>query len=290
MTPSMLGRTGSVGFVVAAALGASIALAAEPGGKKDAFMWKVKPLAQDFVKIFESPSPKTVYCYSPGLARCPSGRLVATMDMGGRGVGKLPGVKRGKILWRGKVFTSDDHGKTWTHRTNFPFCHARPFVAGDSLYVLGHRGDLMVMRSDDWGETWSEPATLTKGQNWHQAPCNVHYANGCVYLVMERRATKVIRTWPVGELAPVLMRGKTGEDLTKRENWTFASELIFREVVGGDDVDYFGVPFFKVDPTKGRMVATRRGCAPMGWLETNVVQFVDPDHYWFDPKGKTFHL
>ena len=28
----------------------------------------------------------------------------------------------------------------------------------------------------------------------------------------------------------------------------------------------------------------------MGWLETNVVQIVDPDHYWYDPKGKTFHL
>jgi hypothetical protein len=28
----------------------------------------------------------------------------------------------------------------------------------------------------------------------------------------------------------------------------------------------------------------------MGWLETNVVQFTDPDHVWFDPAGRTFHL
>lgn len=30
--------------------------------------------------------------------------------------------------------------------------------------------------------------------------------------------------------------------------------------------------------------------APVGWLETNVVQFVDPDHVWFDPAGRTFHF
>lgn len=30
--------------------------------------------------------------------------------------------------------------------------------------------------------------------------------------------------------------------------------------------------------------------ADPGWLETNVVQFVDPDHVWFDPAGRTFHL
>jgi len=29
---------------------------------------------------------------------------------------------------------------------------------------------------------------------------------------------------------------------------------------------------------------------PPGWLETNVVQFTDPDHLWYDPTGRTFHL
>ena len=30
--------------------------------------------------------------------------------------------------------------------------------------------------------------------------------------------------------------------------------------------------------------------APPGWLETNIVQFTDPDHVWYDPQGRTFHL
>jgi len=176
----------------------------------------------------------------------------------------------------------------------FPFLHARPFVAGKSLYVLGHAGDLRLIRSDDHGETWGAPAQLTEGQSWHQSACNVWYANGCVYLVMERRVTNRIKGWPVGELAPVLLRAKVDSDLTKRASWTFASELSFHDTIPqietDPDIDFFGVPFFSSAYPKGAMPAPRRDSAPIGWLETNVIQFTDPDHVWFDPKGKTFHL
>ena len=49
------------------------------------------------------------------------------------------------------------------------------------------------IRSDDDGVTWTTAAKLTEGQSWHQSACNVHYANGCVYLVMERRVTGTSR-------------------------------------------------------------------------------------------------
>jgi len=259
---------------------------------------RIPPLADDFVTVFESPDPQRIYCYSPGLARLPSARLVATLDLGGPGAADLPGPKamRGTDAgcWQGKVFTSDDRGATWTHRADFPFMHARPFAAGKSLYVLGHAGDLTIMRSNDAGETFSPPARLTQGQSWHQAPANVHYANGCVYLVMERRVTRDIGTWPIGEMAPVLMRARLGDDLTRRASWTFASELSFRDVVPNAEtdpaLDYFGVPFFKAPYPGGADAAPGRNCAPLGWLETNVVQFTDPNHYWHDPQGRTFHL
>lgn len=255
-------------------------------GTAPAFSQAVRPLAQEHVVVYESPDPAGIYCYTPGIARLESGRLVATMDRGG------PGLKKGEP--QGKVFTSDDRGKTWTHRTNFPFLHARPFAAGKSVYVLGQAGDLMVIRSDDGGVTWSVPAKLTEGQHWHQSACNVHDANGCVYLVMERRVTGDIKSWAVGEMAPVLMRGKLGANLTLRENWTFASELSFRNTIPNVEkdpaIDFFGVPFFPAPYPRGSLPAPRRNCAPIGWLETNVVQFKDPDHFWFDPKGRTFHL
>ena len=258
----------------------------------------VRPLADDYVTVCESPDPERIFCYSPGLARLPSGRLVATTDWGGPGVADLGGPK-GEIpesagLWQGRIYTSDDRGKSWTLRAFYPFMHARPFVAGDSLYVLGHARDLMVVRSEDGGESWSAPTRLTEGQYWHQAPCNVHYAHGCVYLVMERRVTDEIRGWYVGELAPVLMRAPVAADLTRHEAWTFASELVFRDVMPGarraPEIDSFGVPFWEAPYPAGSVVAPGRACAPIGWLETNVVQFVDPDHLWTDPTGRTFHL
>jgi len=255
----------------------------------------MEPLASDFVEVFRSPHPETVYAYSPGIARLPGGRLVVTMDLGGPGVERrlegVKGKKKGRDRsWQGKIFTSDDGGETWDHRANYPFLHARPFLAGDSLYVLGQADDLKVIRSQDDGESWTEPRKLTEGQSWHQAPSNVHYANGCVYLVMERRVYTDVQGWNVNGTAPVLMRGDVEKDLCERENWTFASELPFREAVEVDQLDYFGVPFFSMEPKKGIEVAPGRGMAPIGWLETNVVQFRDSDHYWYDPQGKTFHL
>ena len=268
----------------------------------------VRPLANEFVTVCESPDPESVYCYSPGLVVLPNPegctegppRYVATMDQGGPGVRDIAGPKfecpSTQSPWQGQVYTSDDRGETWTRRAQFPFLHARPFVAGESVYVLGQAGDLMVIRSDDRGQTWSEPAPLTDGQRWHQAPSNVWYASGCVYLVMEVRIANGIRGWNIGENAPVLMRGRVDRDLTQRENWTFASVLPFYQVIDNTDdcpqLDWHGIPFFRCPYPAGGNAddVPGRNCAPIGWLETNVVQFLDPDHRWHDPSGKTFHL
>ena len=256
-------------------------------------MKKITPLADDYVRIFESPYPKDVYTYSPGIAVLESGRIVATLDMGGAGMDKMDGPKgiRYGSPVQGKVFISDDKGETWKHTVDFPYHHARPFAAGKSLYVLGQAEDLMIIRSDDDGETWSEPSVLTKGEDWHQAPANVHYANGNVYLVMERRPPHDCKAWGVSVIAPVLMRANVESDLTKRDSWTFASEMVFRDVIDEHELDYFGVPFYKIDSMqRGLMVAPGRYCAPVGWLESNVVQFVDDEHIWNDPAGHTFHI
>ena len=43
----------------------------------------IRPLAADYVTVFESPDPARVFAYSPGIVRLESGRLVATLDLGG---------------------------------------------------------------------------------------------------------------------------------------------------------------------------------------------------------------
>ena len=80
----------------------------------------------------------------------------------------------------------------------------------------------------------------------------------------------------------------------RRESWTFASELSFRDVVpqaeSEPQLDWFGVPLWPCPYPHGSTPAPGRNCAPIGWLESNVVQFVDPDHLWHDPAGRTLHL
>lgn len=262
---------------------------------------RIQELAPDYVKVYESPDPECIYAYSPGIAVLPGGRIIATLDLSGPGIETIPGPKRviewGR-LWFGKVFASDDGGQSWIHKTDFPFMHARPFVAGNALYVIGHCNDLVIMRSDDGGESWGEPVPLTDGQVWHQAPCNVHYAKGNVYLVMERITHPGVKELRTHKMAPVLMRGSLSVDLTRRESWTFASELTMQEALSGKECDLFGVPFFpekqmdspspaaQPDP----IMPKRKEMYPRGWLETNVVQIIDDRHYLYDPAGRTFHL
>lgn len=241
--------------------------------------------------IWESPDAAKVFAYSPGLTRLPSGRLVATMEQGGPGAKELPVRQEGKIRWKGRVYTSDDHGATWTFRAEMPLGHARPFFAGDALYIIGHQGKLGIVRSEDHGETWSDPAWLSKKPGWHQAPCNVHYTRGRVYLVMERKTDPDYKVWPVSVLAPVLMSADVTADLTKPESWTFSNELSFRDAVAeAGKPNLLGVPFFPTGLLDMFSLKDKRGMADIGWLETNVVQFTDPDHVWFDPSGRTFHL
>lgn len=210
------------------------------------------------------------------------------MDFGGSGVCRLEGAVadpsgKKEFFVLGRVFISDNEGKSWEHTTDFPFCHARPFVAGNSLYVIGHNGDLKIMRSDDWGETWGDVSTLTKDESWHQAPSNVWYANGCIYLVMER-ITDHNTGWPVNSIAPVLMRGKVEDNLLKRENWTFASELIFNQAISERDLHYTGMQVYDA------AIENHKYAQPLGWLEAQVIQFKNPDDIWTDITGHTFHL
>lgn len=253
---------------------------------------RIRPLAQDHIVIDRSSDPEQIYLGTPGIARLNDGRLVATLDQFGPGVKNLTREDGSTgFAMLGKIFTSDDGGRTWTFRSTFPFCHARPFIAGDRLYLLGHSGDLMISVSDDRGETWSEARKLTEGQSWHGSSDNVWYAGGQVYLVMEKHFERGLREcWRIGDTAPILLRAPESADLTRAESWTFASPLVFEDVVSADQLDFFGVPFYPVARDSAIWLTPDRPMSPMGWLETHVVQFSDPRHFWTDSTGHTFHL
>lgn len=264
-------------------------------------------LANDYETIYRSPDGKKIFPYTPGICVLESGRYVFTNDLGGTETKTLPEMAQitpnpnGGRAHIGQIFTSDDKGNTWQRRAVRNFTHARPFVAGGVVYVLGHAGDLVIYRSDDGGETWDEGHYFTKGETWHQSACNVWKENGYITLVMEQRFHKEDEEnllaagydWSVSKLAPVVMRAKMTDDLTVKENWTFSNAVRFSDVINEDELELFGMPFFHTNWNSTKLIdendptfRTHR----LGWLEANIVRITDPAHYWYDPTGKTFHL
>ncbi len=249
----------------------------------------IRALAPDHV-LFDETSGMPAPLGTPTILRLDGGRLVAASDRGGVSL-----QEQGNP--RVRICTSDDGGLTWTTRATPYINQARLFQCGTTIYYLGYNKDLKIMKSEDRGEHWSELFDLaTKKSQWYAQPCNVWHAKGNVYLVMERRVYEDNQSgWTIGNLAPILMRAREQDDLTLPSSWSYASELAFADLIPGYRqnnlaLDYFGVPFFPQDFPRAKQVARGRPMHPMGWLETNVVQITDPQHLWFDPRQRTFHL
>jgi hypothetical protein len=262
--------------------------------------WKVMPLAPEPVTVINTQGTDGIYLSGPSLEVLPGGRIVISVDQFGAGVINLPG-KKGKNPhfknWlQGKIFTSNDQGKTWDFRQSYPFSNARLFRDGNTIYLLGDAGSLQISKSSDGGNTWSPPDDLTArdpdGDSYVQAPTEVLRANGNIYLV----AMKITDFKHKGHFgsthAAVVMRALEGSNLLNAKKWTYLeSPMPFRNLIPQESLEYFGIPFFRVPhPDRGEAVAHRRWADRLGWHDAHLVQIKDPNHYWHDPSGKTFHL
>jgi hypothetical protein len=233
--------------------------------------------------FYSSPSPEDVFCFSPSLLAHPSGKLYAAFDFGGPGVGKLPGPKTGHGDYgagnQGKIFRSDDNGKTWQQTADLAMYHARLFADGNRLYFIGHDKGITISASDDEGMTWTEIRELESTETWHQSPCAYHIENGYIYLTMEK---SVGDFWP--DVSPVVLRGKLGTDLTDKANWTFSNALDYPS----DLPTTLGVPFYKkglLDPENEKDM---RFCGDPCFLESHVMKIRDKKHILYEEN--TVHI
>lgn len=273
---------------------------------------KITELAKDYKIVYKAQDPNRDFLYTPSILVLKSGRYVLSLDI------------RDKF---GKILTSDDKGETWQLRAEDSWFHASLFTDGDKIYLLGcsteNKGisndrDLMIMCSEDMGETWSRKQLLTHGETWNHCATDVWYKDGYVYVPMDctyQLEGEVVRSgWKPNIIAPMLLRGRLGTDLTQRENWLFSEKVRFRDVIREQDIEGIGVPFyhsmeelgdgeehgktFWAHPESYRHAyhfENESDNLPFyfhgtGWLEANVVQITDPRHYWYDPTGKTLHL
>jgi len=245
----------------------------------------MKPLCHFDHILYRSPAPAEIYCYTPALLRLNSGRLIASFDLGGPGVKTLPGIKAENgdfgTCNQGKVYLSDDHGRSWRHAADFSMLHARPFAAGNTIYLIGHSGKLKICRSLDQGETWGPCTVLDADHDWHQSAGTVDYRHGKVYLTMEQVLPGI--PWP--GVAPVLLSAPVNADLTRRDCWQFSNPLLFSDLVQGPQT--VGVPFFPTGDTVPDALNDKRYCGAPCWLESHVLRLYDPDHHFYDPSDRS---
>jgi hypothetical protein len=154
---------------------------------------------------------------TPTLARCPSGRLVAAMD----------------VFWRHEyyamlspLFCSDDGGSSWRWLGELaPSYWPKLFVHRGVLYGLSATqggGCLVIARSEDEGETWSAPVLLFATNSWYsvEGNCgNITEKNGRLYIPI------ACGSWNTATFRMSYISAPADSDLLDPAQWTIADLL-----------------------------------------------------------------
>ena len=224
--------------------------------------------------IYKSPD-KDSFCYTPAIATTNGGVLVITFDNGTEGT----------------VLISSDMGKTWQNRGHFPFYHARPFTIGETIYIIGHNDDVKIIKSTDYGRTFSPVSTLTNGEYWHASAGSVVFKNGKVHIAMERHTSpSKIKGWAVADLAPVLWSASVKDDLLDPKSWKRSIEKDFRTLTSHINGQGFGIPFYNVKENEAVQIESGIQNSPLGFLEGNVVDIISKEHIWYDESSLYIYL
>ncbi len=237
-----------------------------------------KIIKPDYSTVFTSPNPETIPAFSPDVELLPNGNILVICESGVYPNNQL------------HTFISSNKGVSWQQAATSTLTHARCLTTPTGVYVIGHRGDLGIIRSTNNAQTFSEITYLTQGQSWHAAPTNYITAHGRIYLALEREVPHTPQErWPVAFLAPTVLSAPLDANLTDPSVWTFSnSDLIFDDHC--KEFPDLAMPFFPLGPLIEHNGQEDRYNAPIGYLETNIAQIKDPNHIWYDTSGMTFHL
>lgn len=171
------------------------------------------------VVIDYSPAASGLYIGSPSIVILPNGNYLSSHDFFGPKSAEHEAPTSA-------VFRSADRGVTWkkTATLNALFW-AGLFVHRDAVYIMGtdrHHGRIVIRRSTDNGDTWTDNSPLTSRAEYHTAPTPVIEHNGRIWRAFEDASggTK----WGMRYLA-MMLSAPADSDLLVASNWTFSQTL-----------------------------------------------------------------
>lgn len=152
---------------------------------------------------------------SPTIVKLPSGDLMTAMDVftGQFGNSKLT-----------LLFKSKDGGKNWRYVTDiYPSFWPKLFVHKGKLYLFSGTqdyGDMVIGRSDDEGETWTNPTHIISGcgpneMGPHKGPMPVIEFNHRLYTAIDYGC------WRHQQHSNGLLSIDVDDDLLDAANWRF---------------------------------------------------------------------
>jgi hypothetical protein len=161
----------------------------------------VTPLAQDYTIVFHNPDSEQ-YVEGCGLVRLDDGTLVAAVPVVPRAQwSKDRRMERSAI----HIVRSTDRGRTWNVASELRYYSAVPWTHQGRLYLFANKpgtefrnDDLLLLRSDDGGQTWSSPVTLFPGHFWNchtgmvQRPNQLYWAIDDLSFGMQQRGPRVV--------------------------------------------------------------------------------------------------
>lgn len=187
------------------------------------FSQKAKPPG---VVVDHIPASTQTYVGSPGLCILPNGHYVASHDYFGQGSTEHTCAVT-------SIFKSTDKGKSWHKIAEINgqfwsslFCHK------GALYLMGtwkHHGDLIVRKSVDGGQNWSNPVDgknglIRKGE-YHTAPVPVVVYNNRIWRAVEYAASSYA-SWGKRYSAMVFSAG-INDDLLDSGKWQETNFLTY---------------------------------------------------------------
>ena len=172
------------------------------------------------------PASSKTYIGSPSLCMLPSGEYIASHDYFGPAT-----TEHQQALTA--VFRSADRGKTWKKISEIKGQFwSNLFYHNQALYILGtysHHGNLIVRRSADGGNTWSEPIDRENGLllegEYHTAPVPVVFYRGRIWRAIEY-ASSDTKAWGK-RYSAMMISAPENADLLNAATWTATNRLTY---------------------------------------------------------------